>query len=297
MDLAFFWLPWLSLPLAFRLIRIVMTQKGRDLIPGAQGDRRAPPPLRAALCGQSTMVSATRQALNRGSHGSRMVAETGLSLPRDAGAVVLGVGVGPFESWITPSIAWLHAFGRPASRKATTSRSWPKTAQSISSPCAPHAPRCGRRAAQHPPASPELAWQIADADVTTILVDQAHADLARAASAAPVDKAPRRSAGAGKVTPPQAHSLESPQGNESAEGGEGGGCRRPAFPAENALHLDEVHGMIYTSGTTGFPKGPCSLTAITGGMPSAPACNLGGHGGDVWLAVVPLFHVGAASRS
>ena len=34
---SFFWLPWLSLPLAFRLIRIVITQKGRDLIPALKG--------------------------------------------------------------------------------------------------------------------------------------------------------------------------------------------------------------------------------------------------------------------
>ena len=32
-----FWLPWLTLPLALRLVRIVQTQKGRELIPALKG--------------------------------------------------------------------------------------------------------------------------------------------------------------------------------------------------------------------------------------------------------------------
>ena len=61
------------------------------------------------------------------------------------------------------------------------------------------------------------------------------------------------------------------------------------------LHLDEVQGIIYTSGTTGFPKGAMLTYGNHWWNAIGSGLNLGGHGGDVWLAAVPLFHVSGLS--
>ena len=56
-----------------------------------------------------------------------------------------------------------------------------------------------------------------------------------------------------------------------------------------------MHGIIYTSGTTGLPKGAMLTYGNHWWNAVGSGLNLGGHGGDVWLAAVPLFHVSGLS--
>jgi o-succinylbenzoate---CoA ligase len=59
--------------------------------------------------------------------------------------------------------------------------------------------------------------------------------------------------------------------------------------------LDEWHSIVYTSGTTGRPKGAILTYGNHWWSAIASALNLGLHADDVWLACLPLFHVGGLS--
>jgi O-succinylbenzoic acid--CoA ligase len=58
------------------------------------------------------------------------------------------------------------------------------------------------------------------------------------------------------------------------------------------IDLDAVHSIVYTSGTTGKPKGAMLTYGNHWWNATASALNLGVMSDDVWLAVLPLFHVG-----
>jgi long-chain acyl-CoA synthetase len=64
-----------------------------------------------------------------------------------------------------------------------------------------------------------------------------------------------------------------------------------AKPASVALDMDDVALMTYTSGTTGLPKG-AMLSYRNALYKSAAAANCNGvAGGDVLLAIAPLYHI------
>jgi o-succinylbenzoate---CoA ligase len=59
--------------------------------------------------------------------------------------------------------------------------------------------------------------------------------------------------------------------------------------------MDAPHSIIYTSGTTGRPKGAVLTYGNHWWSATASALNLGLLPSDVWLACLPLFHVGGLS--
>jgi O-succinylbenzoic acid--CoA ligase len=114
----------------------------------------------------------------------------------------------------------------------------------------------------------ELAWQLRDAGIAVLVVDEERAPVAKTACASlPVTIVPMSA-------------LES-----AAAPGDG-----PGEPSQ--IDLEREATVIYTSGTSGRPKG----ARITNGNlwfgAMASALHLGHHPEDVWLAAMPLFHVG-----
>lgn len=61
------------------------------------------------------------------------------------------------------------------------------------------------------------------------------------------------------------------------------------------FQLDSVHSILFTSGTTGQPKGAQLTFGNYWWSAVGSALNLGLQGDDVWLACLPLFHVGGLS--
>ncbi len=69
--------------------------------------------------------------------------------------------------------------------------------------------------------------------------------------------------------------------------------RAPASgAATREFDLDEPHSIIYTSGTTGRAKGAILTYDNHYSNAVASMLNLGVHAEDIWLACLPLFHVG-----
>lgn len=66
-------------------------------------------------------------------------------------------------------------------------------------------------------------------------------------------------------------------------------------PLMDHIDLDATHSIVYTSGTTGKPKGAKLTYGNLWWSATGSALNLGIHADDVWLAVLPLFHVGGLS--
>src|SRR5262249_39833033 len=66
-------------------------------------------------------------------------------------------------------------------------------------------------------------------------------------------------------------------------------------PVERDFELDATHSIIYTSGTSGRPKGALLTYGNHWWSAIASALNLGLLPNDVWLACLPLFHVGGLS--
>lgn len=119
--------------------------------------------------------------------------------------------------------------------------------------------------------SDELAWQVRDADVGVLVVDPEREPAAvHAAEGLDVALLP-------------IETLEQPRGHRGA-----GGFVR-------AIDLDAEAAVLYTSGTSGRPKGARLTYGNLWYSAIASALHLGHHRDDVWLAAMPLFHVGGLS--
>lgn len=117
----------------------------------------------------------------------------------------------------------------------------------------------------------ELAWQIDDAQIGVLLVDEERLPVAtEACRGLPVQTfaigdLEERQDDAGKVTPAPAVDL-----------------------ARDAV-------VVYTSGTSGRPKAACITYGNLWFSAVASSLHIGHAQNDVWLAVVPLFHIGGLS--
>jgi O-succinylbenzoic acid--CoA ligase len=69
------------------------------------------------------------------------------------------------------------------------------------------------------------------------------------------------------------------------------GGSHPGIPPGH-FDLRAWHAIVYTSGTTGRPKGAILTYGNHWWSAVASTLNLGLHENDVWLACLPLFHVG-----
>jgi O-succinylbenzoic acid--CoA ligase len=116
--------------------------------------------------------------------------------------------------------------------------------------------------------APEIAWQLSDAGITVLAVDEERATVAKAASAElPVMFVPIAEL---ERLPPTDSSLNEPRW----------------------IDLEQEAAVIYTSGTSGRAKGARITNGNLWFSAIASALHLGHHPEDVWLAAMPLFHVG-----
>jgi O-succinylbenzoic acid--CoA ligase len=114
----------------------------------------------------------------------------------------------------------------------------------------------------------ELAWQLRDAGITVLIVDEERATVAKTAC----DDLP--------VTVVPIAELE-----------------RSHPPVENSnesswIDLERESTVIYTSGTSGRPKGARITYGNLWFSAIASGLHLNHHAEDIWLAAMPLFHVG-----
>ncbi|SDM12689.1 o-succinylbenzoate--CoA ligase [Sediminibacillus halophilus] len=116
----------------------------------------------------------------------------------------------------------------------------------------------------------ELAYQLNDAEVSCLLYDDGHTELALSA----VDQADC----------PDFRSFR-----EIIEQTE------TTVALQEELVLNKLFTIIYTSGTTGFPKGVEHTYGNHWWSAVSSALNLGLSKNDKWLASLPLFHVGGLS--
>lgn len=116
----------------------------------------------------------------------------------------------------------------------------------------------------------ELSWQLQDAQTRCLIADETHRGLAeRAASLAGIE-----------VT-----TLEDDRWRLDATASTEAPSHAP----------DDVHSVIYTSGTSGRPKGALLTYGNFEASAAGSVYNLGVDAADVWLACLPLFHVGGLS--
>lgn len=117
----------------------------------------------------------------------------------------------------------------------------------------------------------ELRWQITDAQIDLLLIDEAREEVARAAC---------RNLSVRLI--PIAD-LEWQPENVTTQ----------ATAAPIDLSAEAL--IIYTSGTTGRPKGARLTYGNLWFSAIASSLHIGHHHDDVWLAVLPLFHIGGLS--
>jgi len=116
--------------------------------------------------------------------------------------------------------------------------------------------------------APEIAWQLRHADITVLAVDEERATVARQACATlPVTIVPIEELE--RLPPPESSPNEPP-----------------------LIDLEQEATVIYTSGTSGRPKGARITNGNLWFSAIASALHLGHHPDDVWLAAMPMFHVG-----
>ena len=117
----------------------------------------------------------------------------------------------------------------------------------------------------------ELAWQITEAGVTTLVYDEPRAELAAEIGAT--------------------HGLQLiPLGSmEDAAPALPSGTRAPR------IDLDREAAVLFTSGTTGQPKGARITYGNLWFSATSSALFLGHQPGDVWLATLSLHHIGGLS--
>jgi O-succinylbenzoic acid--CoA ligase len=118
----------------------------------------------------------------------------------------------------------------------------------------------------------ELAWQIADAGITLLIADEARTAVVRSTRSQP---------GIPAIPIADLEQLRTETLPSPIAMGEGLGVRAAADAA-----------IIYTSGTSGRPKGAILTYGNLWFAAVASALHLGHHANDVWLATMPLFHVG-----
>lgn len=116
----------------------------------------------------------------------------------------------------------------------------------------------------------EIAWQVADARPTLLLVES------------------------------RTTALLEPLRREQPSLSVVDVARLPGLPLGDAPlrtghDASQVLAIIYTSGTTGLPKGAMLTVGNFAASAEGSARNLGVLPGDRWLAVLPLFHVGGLS--
>jgi O-succinylbenzoic acid--CoA ligase len=173
------------------------------------------------------------------------------------------------DRWASALARGLAALGaRPDDRVALLLRNSPELVALIHA-----APRLGVTLAPLNTrlAAPELAWQIVDAGVHTLIYDAEHAALATSALQR-LEVPPRATAVTDLAAPPET-----------------------ALDLSPTIDLDASFTIIYTSGTTGQPKGALLTYGNYWWSAVGSAFNLGTHSDDRWLAVLPLFHVGGLS--
>jgi O-succinylbenzoic acid--CoA ligase len=117
----------------------------------------------------------------------------------------------------------------------------------------------------------EIAWQLRDADITMLLVDEER--LAVAVSVCAIQP----------VTIVPIDDLE----RTRSQPGE--------FNDAPRIDLGREAAIIYTSGTCGRPKGARISYGNLWFSVVSSALHLGHHPGDAWLAAMPLFHIGGLS--
>lgn len=116
--------------------------------------------------------------------------------------------------------------------------------------------------------APEIAWQLRDAGITVLAVDEERAEVARAASSElPIVIVPI--ADLERLPPPDSSPNEPPR-----------------------IDLEQEAAVIYTSGTSGRPKGARITNGNIWFSAIASALHLGHYPNDVWLAAMPFFHIG-----
>jgi O-succinylbenzoic acid--CoA ligase len=116
----------------------------------------------------------------------------------------------------------------------------------------------------------ELAWQVQDAGISVLVADEE-----RLASARDMAEGPRI-----PVTP--IADIEIP----------------PTTCEVGPLRLVDLQrnaAVLFTSGTTGRPKGAQLTHGNLWSSAVASALHLGHHRNDVWLATLPLYHIGGLS--
>jgi O-succinylbenzoic acid--CoA ligase len=114
----------------------------------------------------------------------------------------------------------------------------------------------------------EIAWQIGDSAAQTLIYDSAYTDIAATIGQSDLQTI---ESGAVFTLPPVDVALNP------------------------ILNLDALNCIIYTSGTTGQPKGALLTHGNLWWSAVGSALNLGLRDDDVWLACLPLFHVGGLS--
>ncbi len=124
----------------------------------------------------------------------------------------------------------------------------------------------------------ELAWQFQDAEITLLIADEHHEAISETVRtnfgivAIPIAEFERE---------PKAIPL-SPRST-----GEWGWAAR--------VHLNTEAAILYTSGTSGRPKGAILTYGNLWYSAIASALHIGHHADDIWLATMPLFHIGGLS--
>jgi O-succinylbenzoic acid--CoA ligase len=119
--------------------------------------------------------------------------------------------------------------------------------------------------------APEIAWQVADADIGLLIADEAH-------------RGP-------------AESLANERGCAllAMEEIEAAPPWSPADVEPSRFDLSRDAAVLYTSGTSGRPKGARITFGNLWSSAVASSLYLGHRRDDVWLATLPLFHIGGLS--